>query len=310
LREKLVKSREKPTLVLANLSKRFGNIEAVNDVTLAVQPGEIVGFVGPNGAGKTTTISMLMGFLRPTKGTIRILGRDVSPDTAHKTHARIGYVAGDMVLPGGLSGKQFLTFMARQNGRDKKQYDRLVSELNPVLTRPLVTLSRGNKQKVALIAALQHTPRILILDEPTSGLDPLMQDVFHHTIQTEAKRGATVLMSSHILSEVSSICTRIVFMRAGKFILDKPIEAITAQLGKHVTITSRDAPRLQKQLPKNVRLIGSSTTQLRISLEKKELQPFMRWLSTRHFDDITIAERDLDDIFREMYEVPNQGVPR
>lgn len=294
------------TLTLANVYKRFGDIEAVSDVTLGVKRGEIVGFVGPNGAGKTTTISMLMGFIRPTMGRVQILGREITPETAHHVHRSIGYVAGDMVLPSGLTGKQYLDFTARQNGRDDKRYDRLVHQISPVLNRPLKTLSRGNKQKIALIAALQHKPEILILDEPTSGLDPLMQDVFLKAITREAGEGTTVLMSSHILSEVSDICSRIVFMRAGKFIVDQPINAITKQLGKHVVVTAANILALKRYLPENTEVISHSATELRVAVMPDQLKPFLRWLMTKEFDDLTIEERDLDDVFHELYIDPKR----
>lgn len=289
------------SLSLANVSKRFGELEAVQDVTLTVRPGEIVGFVGPNGAGKTTTISMLMGYLRADKGTVHILGRHITPETAHTSHRSIGFIAGDMALPGGLTGGQFLTFTAAHSGRNKAQYARLLDDLKPVLDRPIRTLSRGNKQKLALIASLQHVPKILILDEPTSGLDPLMQEAFLATIRHEANRGATVLMSSHILSEVSSICSRIVFMKAGRFVLDEPISSITETLGKQVVITSAEATSLKRFLPDTVQLISHTATELRLVVPSEHLKPFLRWLTSKQFTDITIEERDLDSIFHELY---------
>ena len=289
------------SIALKNVYKRFGELEAVSDVTVSIYPGEVVGFVGPNGAGKTTTISLLMGFLRATKGKIAVLGHDIEPETAHRVHAKIGYVAGDIVLPETLTGKQYLAFTASQNGRDEAQYDRLLKQLDPVLKKPIKTLSRGNKQKIALVAALQHSPKVLVLDEPTSGLDPLMQDVFLKTIQQEARRGTTVLMSSHILSEVSSICTRIVFMRAGKFIIDKPVTALTEQLGKHVTITAAEPKKLISYLPDTVQLLGHTGSEVRLNVPIKTIKPFMRWLLTKSFDDVVIENRDLDDVFHELY---------
>ena len=294
-------SNNSTTLSLANVTKRFGDIEAVRDVTFTVKAGEIVGFVGPNGAGKTTTISLLMGYLRPDRGSISILGNKISPETAHRTHGSIGFIAGDMSLPRQLTGAQFLDFIAKQNGRNQEQYDQLVHQLDPVLNRPIHLLSRGNKQKIALVAALQHKPSILILDEPTAGLDPLMQDIFLKTIGREARRGATVLMSSHILSEVSTICSRIIFMKAGKCILDQSIETITGKLGKQVTITSPDAPKLKQFLPDSVTLISHNHTQLHLIVANSELKSFLRWIMSKHFTDITIEERELDDVFHELY---------
>jgi ABC-2 type transport system ATP-binding protein len=290
-----------PTIALTNVYKRFGDLEAVSDVTVRVDAGEVIGFVGPNGAGKTTTISMMMGFIRPTKGRVELLGKVVEPESAHKLHADIGYVAGDMVLPSTLTGKQFLAFQAAQNGSKEKRVAELMHQLHPVLDRPIKTLSRGNKQKLALFAALQHDPKLLILDEPTSGLDPLMQDMFLGTIRREAKRGVTVFMSSHILSEVSSVCSRIVFMRGGKFIVDKPITAITEQLGKHVVIRTPDASKLAKYVPSGAVVISHTAHEIRLTVTPETLKPFMRWVLSKNFSDITIEDRDLDDVFHELY---------
>ena len=294
------------TLTLANVYTRSGHIDAARDVPPNPNRGDMVGFVGPTGPANTTTISILMGFIRPTKGRVQILGHEIVPETAHQVHRSIGYVAGDMVLPSNLTGEQYLDFTAHQNGRDDKRYERLVHQLSPVLNRPLKTLSRGNKQKIALIAALQHKPEILVLDEPTSGLDPLMQDVFLKAITREAGEGTTVLMSSHILSEVSSICSRIVFMRAGKFIVDQPIATITKQLGKHVVITSKNTLALKRYLPESAEVVSHSATELRVAVAPEQLKPFLRWLMTKEFDDLTIEERDLDDVFHELYIDPKR----
>lgn len=295
------------TIRLTNLTKRFGDIEAVSDVTLAVRAGEVVGFVGPNGAGKTTTISMMMGFIKPTKGAVTILGLPVEPQSAHKVRGSIGYIAGDMELPEHLTGTQYLTFSAAQNGRDKKQYDKLLSSLSPVLDKPLKQLSRGNKQKIALVAALQHAPMILLLDEPTSGLDPLMQEVFLGVVRDEAKRGATVFMSSHILGEVSQVCDRIIFMKGGRFVLDRSMSSFSDQLGKHVIITSTSAPKLAKVLPENVTVLGQKLSELRLSVPQAELKPFLRWIGSKQFDDLVIENRELEDIFHDLYRT-DKGV--
>jgi ABC-2 type transport system ATP-binding protein len=294
-------TRRASTLSISNISKRFGEVDAIVDATMSVSAGEVIGFVGPNGAGKTTTISILMGFLKADKGSVQLLGKSVTPQTAHTLHRHIGYVAGDMVLPSTLSGQQFLAFCAARNGRNTQQYTRLLKQLHPVLDRPIGTLSRGNKQKIALIAALQHDPEILILDEPTSGLDPLMQDTFLSTVRTEANKGVTVLMSSHILSEVTSICSRIVFMKAGRFIVDKPIIDITQKLGKHVVVASPEASSLAKYLPPHAELLERRGNRLRLSVAPEHIKSFIQWLATKQFTDLTIEERELDDLFHELY---------
>lgn len=294
--------RSKTTITVAAITKRFDDIDAARDISFSVGRGEVIGFVGPNGAGKTTTLSILMGYLRADKGSVRILDQKVTPESAHRTHHKIGFVGGDMVLPHSLTGDQYVRFMASRNGRVKKQYDRLVASLAPVLDRPIGDLSRGNKQKIALLGALQHEPNILVLDEPTSGLDPLMQDVFLNAVRTEAKRGVTVIMSSHILSEVASICSRILFMRSGRLILDKPMTEIIGQLGKQISITSPEAVKLAKFLPEYTTIISSDQQLLRFSVPKDKLSDLLRWIATKHIVDLTIEDRELDDVFHELYK--------
>lgn len=288
------------TISLANVSKRFNDTDAVRDVTLRVDSGEVVGFVGPNGAGKTTTMSMMMGFLRPTHGQIRLFGTPVLPESAHTLHRRIGYAAGDMALPGALSGEQYLRFTSHQTGRDHKVYETLVRDFAPVLEKPLKSLSRGNKQKIALIAALQHTPSVLLLDEPTAGLDLLMQEVFIDSLKRANAHGATVFMSSHILSEVSSVCSRIVFMKAGRLTLDQPIDALANQAGRICIITGKTAG-LVKFLPATCTVVAQSAHELKVAVPLAELKPFLRWLLTKDFADLKIEERELDDVFHDMY---------
>lgn len=295
-------------LTVDNLTKRFDDIEAVLDVTAHIAEGEIVGFVGPNGAGKTTTIAMIMGQLRPTAGRIAINGVRVLPERAHRTHRSVGFVAGDMALPDGLTADQYLRFTAHRNGRDVDYYNHLVKLLRPVLTRPLTSLSRGNKQKIALLAALQHKPRLLIMDEPTTGLDPLMQDAFLGTVKHAAGNGTTVLMSSHILSEVSTICNRVIFMRSGRFILDKPMTSIIEQRGKQVRITSSDVAKLVKFLPEGCSVLERTPSGLLVVVSDTGLKPFLRWLVSKNFTDVTIENRDLDDIFHELYRESERGM--
>lgn len=290
------------TITVAAITKRFKDLDAVRDVSFTVRAGEVIGFVGPNGAGKTTTLSILMGYLQASKGSVHILGKKIRPETAHQNHRNIGFVAGDMALPNALTGAQYIQFMASQNGRSQSQYKQLLSQLNPVLDRPIGELSRGNKQKVALIGALQHEPGILLLDEPTSGLDPLMQDVFLEIIRAESARGTTIIMSSHILSEVASICTRILFMRSGRLVMDKPIDQITKQLGKRVTLISPDAPKLEKYAPAYTTEISRNGQSVSFGVPGDKINELLRWLSAKSITDITIEDRELDDVFHELYK--------
>lgn len=291
-------------LSFSNVSKQYGDLRAVHDATFQIRHGEIIGFVGPNGAGKSTTIAMMLGFINTSSGTVSILDRHpITSANAHKTHQSIGYVAGDMSLFDDLKPEQYLRFFAHRNGCDKDYVKDLMGRLKPKLDGTIKQLSRGNKQKIALIAALQHKPSLLILDEPTSGLDPLMQEIFLDITQQAAQRGTTVFMSSHILSEVASACTRVIFMKNGKIVTDKPIEEIEKSSGKVVRLTA--APAIVKQaahyLPGGAKILVTTATALEFSY-KGDAQQLLRWLGSRKIDDVTIEEISLDDVFRHMYQ--------
>lgn len=280
-------------------TKRFKKFTAVDSVSFTVEQGEIIGFVGPNGAGKTTTISMLLGFIKPSRGTVSLNSAVVLPQSAHKSHVAIGYAAGDMALFDNLTGQQYLSYFANQFGSNAAQ-SVLIQALTPKLGVPLKQLSRGNKQKIAIIAALQHQPEVIILDEPTSGLDPLMQKTFLELLMAEKARGATIFMSSHILTEVSEVSDRVIFMREGKIIIDQPIAEIRSKQGKQVTIS--DIKKLsQDALPKGSSDVthDASSLAFRYSGEPKVLST---WLAKQKFEDFTVETITLDTLFEHLYE--------
>lgn len=285
------------------LSKHFGKLRAVDAVSFDLAHGSITGFVGPNGAGKTTTIATMMGFLRATSGNVSLFGDPVSPWRAHRHHAQIGYIAGDMALLDNLTGRQYLAHMASLTRVNQNRQTHLIDSLGPMLSKPLRRLSRGNKQKIALIAALQHRPKLLILDEPTTGLDPLMQETFLDLIQTEAKSGTTVFMSSHILSEVTSICERVLFMRSGAIVLDQPISEIEAGSGQLVTLSApkKTLLSLLQHRPRGISQASHSGDTLSF-LYRGASDPLLKWLASQHLDSCYIQERDLDSIFHDMYQ--------
>ncbi len=289
---------------VSSLTKTFGDLNAIDDISFKVTAGEIVGFVGPNGAGKSTTIGTIMGFLHPTHGKIHLFGEPVDTDSAYKNHQYIGYVAGDMALLDNLSGEQYLDHMAALVGSLAPHRKRLIEQLDPVLNKRLKTLSRGNKQKIALIAALQHEPKLLILDEPTTGLDPLMQETFLKILSREAKKGMTVFMSSHILSEVATVCERVIFMKSGKIILDEQTKKIEQQAGKEITISAdkKIIATLLRQKPSGVGNPEKVTEKSMVFLHKGDISTVLKWLSPYKLDDVTIRDRDFDNIFHSMYE--------
>ena len=204
-------------ITVSGLVKTFGQTRALDGLDLSVRTGEVHGFLGPNGAGKTTTIRVLLGLVRADSGSARLLGGDPWRDTA-TLHRRLAYVPGDVTLWPSLSGGEVIDLLGRlRGGVDRKRRDELLQRFDLDPTKKGRTYSKGNRQKVALIAALASDVELLILDEPTSGLDPLMEDVFRQVVLEEQQReGRTVLLSSHILSEVESLCERVTIIREGR----------------------------------------------------------------------------------------------
>ncbi len=219
------------------LIKRFGPSTALDGLDLRVRTGEVHGFLGPNGAGKTTTIRILLGLMRADGGTARLLGGDPWSD-ATTLHKRLAYVPGDVTLWPSLSGGEVIDLLGRlRGGVDKKRRDALIERFDLDPRKKGRTYSKGNRQKVGLIAALASDVELLILDEPTSGLDPLMERVFRDVILQEKQRGdRTVLLSSHILSEVEALCDRITIIREGR-----TVETGTLTEMRHLTRTTIEA---------------------------------------------------------------------
>ena len=200
------------------LSKRFGRTVALRDLDLTVGRGEVLGCLGPNGAGKTTTIRLVLGMLAPTRGRAEIFGLDAHRDTV-AAHRHVAYVPGEAALWPSLTGGQTLDLLARlHGGADERYRAELLDRFQLDPSRKVRTYSKGNRQKVLLIAALMLRADLLILDEPTSGLDPLMEQEFRHCVQEARERGQAVFLSSHILSEVEALCDRIAILRHGSLV--------------------------------------------------------------------------------------------
>lgn len=201
---------------IQKLVKKFGAFTALNDLDLTVKPGEVHGFLGPNGSGKSTTIRVLLGLLRKTSGDIRLLGRDPWDD-AVQLHRHLAYVPGEVNLWPNLSGGEAIDLLgALRGGLDKKRLQTLLERFQLDPRKKFRTYSKGNRQKVALVAAFASNVELYILDEPTSGLDPLMESVFQDSIKEIKQAGKTVLLSSHILAEVEALCDRVTIIREGR----------------------------------------------------------------------------------------------
>lgn len=294
-----------PTVIRVDkVTKRFGRFTALDAISFSVKEGEIVGFVGANGAGKTTTMGTLLGFISATDGESQVFGVTVTPSSAHTLHGRIGYAAGDMQLPPRLSGRQYLSLVLHHaKGDHRQRYEDLCKRFKPELDKKIKELSRGNKQKIALIGAFVADPELIILDEPTSGLDPVMQAVFLDLVREAREEGKTVFMSSHYLQEVVEVCTRVILMRHGKIIHDAGVEDFLEDSGKQVRVVSRFK---NTRPPKDASDVTTEPSEKGIVLSfvyKGEMDALQRWLAAvKQVEDIEVTEYNLAGAFSSLYE--------
>jgi ABC-2 type transport system ATP-binding protein len=223
-------------VVLGDVCKSFGEVHAVDHLNVTVPAGAIYGFLGPNGAGKTTTIRVLLDLIRPTSGKAYVFGIESSADPV-AIHRRIGYLPGEFALYDRLTGRQTLEYFGNlRGGVDKAYQASLIERFDLDPSRRYREYSKGNKQKVGLVAALQHRPELLMLDEPTAGLDPLVQQTFFSLLREQVKDGATVFLSSHILSEVERSCDRVAIIREGRLVRVDRVDALRDLAHHHVEL--------------------------------------------------------------------------
>lgn len=288
---------------LDNVSKRYGRRMAVEDLRLAAAAGEVLGFLGPNGAGKTTTIKLLTGFLRPSSGTVRLLGCDMQlPEQANRARRSLGYVPDVAGLEPQVTGARLLDELAALQGRPPIDRDRLRDALELAaddLRRPLGALSRGTRQKINLIQGMQHRPELLILDEPTEGLDPLGKAALFALLQQAHARGTTVFFSSHILGEVEALCDRVALIRGGRLVAVESLDVLRRQLHRRVRLRlAADAPAAA--WTRLAELAGASDLQRdgdSLSFAAAELEPLLRLLSELPVVDLEIVPPSLADVF-------------
>lgn len=293
-------------LSLEGVTKLFGTKAAVNELSLEVQKGEIFGFLGPNGAGKTTTIRVILDILRPNKGSVRLFGQNNR--LTKITHRQVGYLSGEMVLDPDLSGRQYLNFVNHvYGGGNQKRASELAQLLQVDLSTKIESYSSGNRQKVALISALAHQPDLLILDEPTNGFDPLVQEIFMDLIKKYQAEGGTVFMSSHVLSEVQKLCSRVAFIKEGSLIgvKDIDIEELKETSTKTIKIIGKGAEisalkAKYKNLP-GLKFLGSGHTSINLSYGG-DISKLLKFLASFEIADITITEPELEEVFMNYYK--------
>ncbi len=294
---------KKPVVAVTSVTKKFRRFAAVEDVSFEVASGEIVGFVGVNGAGKTTTINMLLGFTSPSKGSVSLFGSKVTTASAFRSHRAIGYAAGDMELPGNLTGQQYFDFvLAQHSGSHEKQLGQLVEKFKPQLKKKIKTLSRGNKQKIALVAAFACSPELVILDEPTSGLDPIMQTVFLELVERERTKGTTIFMSSHYLQEVAEVCTRVILMKNGKIVEDLSTTQLEQAAGKAVRVVSSEPLEIPKEDVREPQQVKESLEYVTTFVYSGTAANLIAWLAEgKGISDVDVHERTLEAEFRSLY---------
>lgn len=309
------------SIVLTDLTKRFGTKTAVSNVNLNINRGEVYGLIGPNGAGKSTTMRMLVDILRPTSGSIRILGKDPRKSGAD-LRQHIGYLPGEFITTPHQTGGQMLRHFTTLNPpQDPARLKDLQERLGADLTRPIGKLSKGNKQKIGLIQAFVHDPAVLILDEPTSGLDPIVQQTFLDLVREAANRGQTVFLSSHILSEIQHVAQRVGVMKDGQLIATSTVQQIRDDAGQRLRAvialgTPWDAQasliaafeeRMREHLPTSELTVhDQGETVLMTGVIRDPVEALMRYLGSIRVLEMTLEKPDLEESVLGLYRGSTQ----
>lgn len=284
----------------SDLVKTFGPTRALDGFNLSVPTGSVMGFLGPNGSGKSTTIRALLGMLRADSGSATVLGQDSWSD-AVSIHRRLAYVPGDTNLWPNLTGGEAIDILARlKGGANKARRNELLErfELDP--TKKARTYSKGNRQKVALVAALSSDVELFLLDEPTSGLDPLMEAVFTDEVRTLRDQGRTVLLSSHILAEVEKLCDRVTIIRAGRDVESGTLADLRHLTRSTVTAATSGPVERFRQVPW-VHDLAQDNGRVRFDVDNAHTQDVLRLLADAQVDNVTITPPSLEDLFLRHY---------
>ena len=290
---------DSPAIRTEGLSKRYGRISALTGLDLEIGRGEVVGYLGPNGAGKTTTIRLLLGLARPTAGRAEIFGLDTQRQTA-AAHRNLAYVPGEANLWPSLTGAETLNLLGHVQGRVDAGYrDSLIERFSLDPSKKVRAYSKGNRQKVLLIAALMSRPELLVLDEPTSGLDPLMEQQFRRCVQEARDQGQTVFLSSHILSEVEALCDRIGILRNGRLVEIGSLDAM-----RHLSALTVDAvfTATAPDLGTVPGVRHASVTGRRVHLQVQgPMEPLIEALAHTGVQQLVSREPSLEELFLAHY---------
>jgi len=282
------------------LTKRYGETMALEGLDLSIEPGEVYGYLGPNGAGKTTTIRLLLGIHRPTRGRAALFGIDAWADPV-EAHRRVAYVSGEPFLWPGMTGAETVEFLARLHGGTDRAYrDELVRRFDLDTKKKVRALSKGNRQKVQLVAALATRADLLMLDEPTSGLDPLMEMAFRECIREAKERGQAVFLSSHILSEVEALCDRVGILREGRLVDQGTLAELRHLSTQTVEVTFSDrVPQLPPLPGVQVNPAGPNALRFEVS---GSVGPVINALAGHPVSALASREPSLEEIFMHHYD--------
>jgi ABC-2 type transport system ATP-binding protein len=293
---------EAPVVRTEGLTKAYGRRVALSDLDLEIEPGEVFGYLGPNGAGKTTTLRLLAGMLRPTSGRAQVLGRDAWRDSV-AVHRQMGYLSGEPAMYDRLTGRDHAEYLGFLRGKvTPKRVEELSARLDLDLDRPSRELSKGNKQKLALVLAMMSAPTLLVLDEPTGGLDPIAQQDFHEILREHTNDGGSVLLSSHVLSEVQRVADRVGVLRSGRLVAVERLDELRSKSLHHVQAHFSEPIALEEfaDLPNLVDLSVSDHT-MTCSAPQSALDLLLKRVSQHQVIDFECFEAELEETFLTYY---------
>ena len=284
---------------LKHLKKYYGNSRGIDDVTLKLHKGEIYGFIGPNGAGKSTTIRTILGLINKTSGSVLLKGKEINNDDIN-TKKIIGYLPSEIHLYDDMKVKELFDYHENFFHKDLSvKRKELIKLFRIDENKNVEDLSLGNMKKVGIVLAMMHEPEILILDEPTSGLDPIMQSVFHDLLLKEKEKGTTILYSSHVLNEVSSICDKVGFIKDGRIIKEDLIENIKKDNYTYLIIESEDINKIKKDL--NLKIVKEDNKEVTF-INNLDFNTLINKLSRYKINKLLIQEISLEDLFINYYK--------
>jgi len=293
---------EAPVVRTEGLTKAYGRRVALSDLDLEIEPGEVFGYLGPNGAGKTTTLRLLAGMLRPTSGRAQVLGRDAWRDSV-AVHRQMGYLSGEPAMYDRLTGRDHAEYLGFLRGKvTPKRVEELSARLDLDLDRPSRELSKGNKQKLALVLAMMSAPTLLVLDEPTGGLDPIAQQDFHEILREHTNDGGSVLLSSHVLSEVQRVADRVGVLRSGRLVAVERLDELRSKSLHHVQAHFSEPIALEEfaDLPNLIDLSVSDHT-MTCSAPQSALDLLLKRVSQHQVIDFECFEAELEETFLTYY---------